>query len=525
MAAQTRCSVPTRESGQHRELGAVGPEPAGARPADGQDEPRPGVDRIGRRRDQPAEQLGRSLVDPVGVVDDDGQRAVGPGRQQPDDGVGCAVPAEPGLDLVHLDRRWHVDVRHLAHERRQRQQVGIDDPQASEQRSSHHRGIGPLDAEQVAYGVAHGAVGEGRAVRLTADGDGREGRRRCERLVDQSGLSDPCATLDQQGAPFAARQGLETVHQRGVLLVAADEGQEVTAGRCPGSGLGSDGEGGDGRRLALHLERGERGGGERGARPLDDGRGGVDGALGRRGHQASSEVDRVTHHRERGAEPHADRAAEHMATVDPDAHRKGAGRVGDPPDGPQHSPVVVLAGGRDPGGQDELAPVLVDVGGEEGDQLLVDGGLDDGDEPVEHAGRRFGTVVLHDPVDARVAHEPDGGGTVLGLQRAVAEVGAQPHRDAVGHGLGRDRSGGHRPGRAPPGLPPPQPPPRPALAIGGAGTEQGAGGRAHHDLARAGGVLHDRRRGGRGTRDHEFAVRPADEEEVDLAAVDADRHP
>ena len=127
----------------------------------------------------------------------------------------------------------------------------------------------------------------------------------------------------------------------------------------------------------------------------------------------------------------------------------------------QHPALVVLAGGRDAGGQDELAAVLVDVGGEEGDQLLVHRGLDDGDEAVECGGGRVRPFLLHDPVDAREAHEADGGGPVLGLHRAVAEVGAQAHRDALGDGFGRDGAGGDGAGRGPPGLPPPQPPPGP----------------------------------------------------------------
>ena len=60
-------------------------------------------------------------------------------------------------------------------------------------------------------------------------------RRRREGLVDEPGLPDARAPLDQQRAPLTAGQGLEAVHERGVLLVAADERQEVTAVRPSGS--------------------------------------------------------------------------------------------------------------------------------------------------------------------------------------------------------------------------------------------------------------------------------------------------
>ena len=78
---------------------------------------------------------------------------------------------EAGLQLVHLGRRRDLQVGDLGDQRRERQEAGIELPQALQELAGHRGRIAPAHAEQVAHGVPEGPQGEGHAVRLAPDGD------------------------------------------------------------------------------------------------------------------------------------------------------------------------------------------------------------------------------------------------------------------------------------------------------------------------------------------------------------------
>ncbi len=68
-------------------------------------------------------------------------------------------------------------------------------------------------------------------------------------------------------------------------------------------------------------------------------------------------------------------ADEHVSTVDADLHRERWIGVDEPPQGPQHPALVVLARLRHSRSEEELAAVAVQVGGEQGHSLAIEAGL------------------------------------------------------------------------------------------------------------------------------------------------------
>ena len=148
----------------------VGRRLLGRRPAQGEDQPRPPVGTTRRCRDA-GEQVGRRVVQPVRVVDDHDERSGDAPGQEAHERVGLAVGAEAGLQLVHFGRRRDLQVGDLGDQRRHRQEVGVDLPQALQELAGHRGGIVPAHAEQVAHGVPERPQGKGHAVRLAPDGD------------------------------------------------------------------------------------------------------------------------------------------------------------------------------------------------------------------------------------------------------------------------------------------------------------------------------------------------------------------
>ena len=175
--------------------------------------------------------------------------------------------------------------------------------------------------------------------------------------------------------------------------------------------------------------------------------------------------------------------------------------------------------------EDDLAPVGVDVRGEEGDGLGLRGVLDGAHDRIERRGGAVGAVRGQQVVDPLELDEGDAGQAVLRLARHAARAGPAAHGDARGDGGGGHGTGRNGAGTAVEHLAPPQ---QATLALGVAdGTRRQAVRRvrADHDLAGIGRLLHaGRGRGGR-PGDQELVVGRAHAEEVKGAAVDPDRHP
>ena len=202
--------------------------------------------------------------------------------------------------------------------------------------------------------------------------------------------------------------------------------------------------------LALHHERGQRRGGEPDRRTIEHLGGGQYLAGLGLGHQPGGQVHRVPHHGEGPSERRAHVAGEHRAGVDADAQAQGKLLGGDLTQGEQH-PLLVLAG---PSGharhQDDLAAVVVDVGPEERDVVLLGGHLYPADDDVEPFGQVARAVLLDDGIGAVEVEEGDRGDAVLGFAAPFEQVLPDRRGNVAGQidavELGR-RDGEHR-GRA-----------------------------------------------------------------------------
>ncbi len=106
-------------------------------------------------------------------------------------------------------------------------------------------------------------------------------------------------------------------------------------------------------------------------------------------HQPCREVHRVAHDRVRASVGRTDVAGEHGATVHADVDRKRQAALHDRAQREQHALLVVAGDLRRAGGQDQLAAVDVDVGGEERDVLRLGGALDDRQQLLKRARPRL----------------------------------------------------------------------------------------------------------------------------------------
>ena len=149
--------------GQRRQRhpgGRLGVEAACLAAADGHDEPLPSR----RGRGDPVEQRRRRGVGPVRLLRDDDDPSLQRALREADDGVGEPVGPVLRVELVHLERRRHVDLGHVGEQRRIGEQVRGEPLQAREQRPAHRLRVGALDAEESSHRVPQHPVGAGRAI-------------------------------------------------------------------------------------------------------------------------------------------------------------------------------------------------------------------------------------------------------------------------------------------------------------------------------------------------------------------------
>ena len=300
-------------------------------------------------------------------------------------------------------------------------------------------------------------------------------------------------------------------------------GDAIEAGGGAVGGGRAEGDRGHGLLLALHHERLDGRGGEARARAIDDGGSGDDLAVGSAGHHSCGQVHRIAHHGVSAAVGWADIAREDGAGVYADLQGERLIRLDDAAQGTGHLLVVVATTDGDSGSEDDLAAVAVDVTREEGDVELIGGVLDRTHERVDGVLRGIGSGFLDQAIDAIEMDEGDERVAMLalgdvGFEMVAQDRGGDEALGAIRFDGGWRRHGVHRRGRAP----------KQAAAIAGIaerrrGQSRG-GGFAREDLAGAGGGLHlDNTRDG-GASDDELEMRLAREEEVDIAAVDADGH-
>ncbi len=145
VAAWTRCSITSRGSGLqvHANTGPRGETTCLASPYD---DDRPGSAVRGER--EPVEECDRRTIRPVGLLDDDDERARNDTPDHVDDEVSRPVGAELRVDPVGLRRRGHLDLDHVRQQRGHGQQVGRPTLQAGEERTPHDLRLGAGHLEQ-----------------------------------------------------------------------------------------------------------------------------------------------------------------------------------------------------------------------------------------------------------------------------------------------------------------------------------------------------------------------------------------
>ena len=194
----------------------------------------------------------------------------------------------------------------------------------------------------------------------------------------------------------------------------------------------------------------------------------------------------------------------------------------------QHALLVVADRARGAGGQDQLAPVGVDVGARgtrrrSSSTAACASRTSRSSSPASTSGpcARSAASVPSKCMNATATCRCSGSVTPASRELAGGERHA-PHQQLVRY-LGQDRD---RPGGASPAARATQEHRRrPSRRRTTRGGQQRGGRRAHHDLAGVGRALHRDDPVAAGPVTIELAVRVADEEEVERAAVHADRHP
>ena len=474
-------------------------------------------------RAEMAEQVGRRAVHPVRVLEDEQGRVRQERREQRADDAVQAGAAEGGVELVGLARGEHRQVERDGEQGQPRAELRRDRVQARAEHVRVARRVAVAGhVEQAAQQVPEDAVGGRGVVRLAGRRQDGHVRRLLPHLRDEPRLADPGVADELDEAAEAGARRRERRPEDRELALAVDEREVPDDGRgaaaCDAAQLVRD----DGARLALDRERLELVRLEARARPLEHCRRDEDLARLGAGHQARGQRGRVAEDRVRPAERRADLAREHAPAVDAHGDRQPRARVDDRADGEEH-PVLVLADrlrrARD---ENDPAAVAVDVALEEGHAVLARRALHGADELVH--GRRGGVEAVlgehaGEPVEAQ---ERDRRLAVLRLDRACADGRAHRHRDAEREVEALD--GGQRLAeRIRLRLQPQQD--AAALLLPEHARRQGGGGRAREeDVAGLRGVLElDRAARLRPAHD-QLAVRVADEEEVEAAAVEADVH-
>ena len=152
-----------------------------------------------------AQELGRRLVHPVRVLDDQQRRRREQLRQQRlDDAVQARAP-EGRLQLLDLLRRLHGDVERQRDEREPRQQAGVEPLDLVAQRRAR-RLVGG-EVEQRAQDAAEREVRRRGFVLLADCGEPDEVGRLFEELLDEPGLAEPGSPISSTMFPKPIRTG------------------------------------------------------------------------------------------------------------------------------------------------------------------------------------------------------------------------------------------------------------------------------------------------------------------------------
>ena len=373
----------------------------------------------------------RCLVHPVDVLEDDEDRRRERVVEEERHHLVHALAPELGRERGGVRGVREVDVERGREQREPRRELGAALVDDFAQPHLDQLGRGRLgQAEQVVEEPPERCVRRGGLVRVARDDEGREVAGAGAQLLDEPALADAGVADDLDRPPVPGAQRVERLVEHGDLVVAADEGKVRRAARDAALHR-AERERLDRLALALHDERLERLGVEGGAGAVEHRARREDLAgLGAR-HEPGGEVHRVAHDGVRAAVAGADVAREDRAAVHADAHPEPAGAVGDVAHRAEHPLFVVTHRARDAGDEDDLAAVVVDVGAEERDLVLVGRALHVGDELVERFGDVGRAFALEELVGAVEVEERDGRLTVLRVLAAGQQVRADRGGDVA----------------------------------------------------------------------------------------------
>ena len=317
--------------------------------------------------------------------------------------------------------------------------------------------------------------------------------------------------------------------QHGHLARAPDQRQRRArlAGGCRAAGRPRAAR--TGRDLPLTRNGGQLGGAEQRLRPRDHLRGGQHLSGTGLAHHPGGEVDRVALDRERTPERRArSRPANTCPRLMPMPQRQAPGTVQHLPGDAQHPLLVVVGAARRAGGEHDLAAVAVDVGLEERDVVVGAGVLDVAHDLVERVGEGASA-----PPTRGAASVPENCTKATVISRCSGSP-APPSRWAR---IGGGSTSGSEPvvGRAVLGVDVRRLPARSAAAGPRAGPRPGARRvqqrrsraalRPIWPAAAADSISAVMLAAGPLISSSRWIVGVADEEEVEVTAVDADRHP
>ena len=118
------------------------------------------------RRDDALKELGRCLINPLGVLDDDHRRPHESPLEQPEQRRRETIAPEARLDHVDLPGGRHGEVGHFPEERQLAEELGRDLGDAAMKLRGHALRRGALDADECAHRIAQRPVGHRCPVRL-----------------------------------------------------------------------------------------------------------------------------------------------------------------------------------------------------------------------------------------------------------------------------------------------------------------------------------------------------------------------
>ena len=395
---------------------------------------RTGEPRLRRKlRAEVAKELGRRIVHPVDVVEDQQRWRIEELTEERAHDTVEPCPPEGRVEVAHLGRCLDLDVERGRQEGRPGHELLVD---LLEPRCQHGLVVLPapiqLDVEERTEKGTKRVVGGGRLVLIAAQRDLPHVDAVLAQLLREPRLPDPglADELDERAEAQPHRR--DRRRQDRSLPLAVDKG-ELLLFRVARRRLGPEAaeyDRLDGLALPLHREGLELRRLEAGAASGECRRRDPHLVFARAGHETRRQCRRVTEHRVRPAKRCANLPREHASFADADVDWEWKTSVDDGPHRAQEALFDVPERLRSAGDEDDPTAVAIHVAFEDRHLMLVCSGLDRAGQHVQRVGGRLGPLGSDHVVDSRETNESDRGVPVLALERPdLQKLGAQWGRD------------------------------------------------------------------------------------------------